>query len=45
MRSALEDLKLDRITIICPLDGDYPLTDDIRAAGLRTLERESLGAL
>ena len=40
MHSALEDLKLDRITIVCPGDGDYPLTENVRVAGLRTLARE-----
>ena len=41
MHSALEDLELDRITIVCPGDGDYPLTENVRVAGLRTLARES----
>ena len=41
MHSALEDLKLDRITIVCPGEGDYPLTENVRVAGLRTLARES----
>ena len=42
MHSALEDLKLDRITIVNPGDGDYPLTENVRVAGLRTPAREIL---
>ena len=45
MHSALEDLKLDRITIVSPVDGDYPLTQNVRVAGLRTLARESGAAI
>ena len=41
MHSALESLALDRITIVCPGDGTYPLTERVRVAGLRTLTRES----
>jgi len=41
MHSALEDLKLDRITIVHPGDSDYPLTENVRVAGLRTLARET----
>ena len=40
MHSALADLKLDRITIVNPGDGDYPLTENVRVAGLRTLARD-----
>ena len=42
MHSALENLKLDRITIVHPGDSDYPLTENVRVAGLRTLAREAL---
>ena len=42
MHSALADLNLDRITIVCPGDGAYPLAENIRVAGLRTLARQSL---
>ena len=45
MHTALEDLKLDRITIVSPGDGDYPLTENVRVAGLRTLARESGAAI
>ena len=41
MHAALEDLGLDRITIVCPGDAAYPLTDRIRVTGLRALAQES----
>ena len=40
MYSALEDLDLDRITIVCPGDDAYPLAERIRVAGLGSLVRE-----
>ena len=44
MRSALADLNLDRLTIVCPGDGTYPLAEDVRVAGLRELVRETSSA-
>ena len=44
MRSALADLNLDRITVVCPGDGAYPLAEDVRVAGLRELVRETFFA-
>ena len=41
MHSALGDLNLDRITIVCPGDGAYPLAENVRVAGLKTLVQES----
>ena len=41
MHAALGDLNLDRITIVCPGDGAYPLAENIRVAGLRTLAEET----
>ena len=41
MHSALRDLNLDRITIVCPGDGAYPLAEKVRVAGLRRLALES----
>ena len=41
MHTALQDLGLDRITIVCPGDAAYPLTDRIRVAGLRALAQEA----
>lgn len=41
MHSALEDLGLDRITIVCPGDATYPLTNRIRVTGLRALAQEA----
>ena len=41
MHAALGDLDLDRITIVCPGDGAYPLAENIRVTGLRTLPEES----
>ena len=29
-----------RVHYFCPGDGDYPLTENVRVAGLRTLARE-----
>ena len=40
MYSALADLNPDRITIVCPGDGAYPLVENIRVAGLRKLAQE-----
>ena len=40
MHSALADLNPDRITIVCPGDGAYPLAENIRVAGLRILAQE-----
>ena len=45
MHSALEDLKLDRITIVTPGDGDYPLAENVKVACLRALVQESRGAI
>ena len=41
MHSAIEDLDLDRITIVYPGDGAYPLTERIRVANLGHLARET----
>ena len=41
MHSALGDLDLDRITIVCPGEDTYPLTERVRVANLRTLARET----
>ena len=40
MRSALADLNLDRITIVCPGTGTYPLAENVRVAGLLNLAQE-----
>jgi len=41
MHSALEDLGLDRITIVCPGEAAYPLTARIRVTGLQALAQEA----
>ena len=41
MHSAIGDLDLDRITIVYPGDGAYPLTARIRVADLGHLARET----
>jgi hypothetical protein len=38
MRAALEDLKLERLTVIYPGETDYPLDDRIEVRGLRNVE-------
>ena len=43
MHTAVEDLDLDRLTIVYPGDGAYPLTERIRVAGLPSLAREAAG--
>ena len=43
MHSALEDLDLDRITIVYPGDDAYPLAERIRVTGLGYLAREMEG--
>lgn len=43
MHSAIEDLDLDRLTVVYPGDGAYPLTERIRVAGLRRLAEEAAG--
>lgn len=40
MRSAIEALGLDQITIVCPAESAYPLAEKIRVAGLDHLVRE-----
>ena len=40
MRSAIEALGLDQITIVCPAESVYPLAEKIRVAGLGHLVRE-----
>ena len=40
MRSAIEALGLDQITIVCPAESAYPLAEKIRVAGLGHLVRE-----
>ena len=44
MHSALADLNLDRITIVCTGDGACPLAENIRVAGLWELVRENSSA-
>lgn len=43
MHTALEDLDLDRLTVVYPGDGTHPLTERIRVAGLRRLAEEAAG--
>ncbi len=40
MHSALTDLDLERITIVCPGDSTYPLTKKIRVANLHQIRKE-----
>ena len=40
MHSALADLALDEITIVCPGDGAYPLAENVRVASLQKLAQE-----
>ena len=40
MRAALEDLDLDRIVVVYPGDGVYPLAERIEVANLEHLARE-----
>lgn len=40
-RSAIEHLKLDSLTIICPGSASYPLADKIQVRGLGHLLRSS----
>ncbi len=44
MRAALEDLDLDRIVVVYPGDGVYPLAERIEVANLEYLAREMRGA-
>ena len=43
MHTAIENLDLDRLTIVYPGDGAYPLTERIRVAGLGSLAQEAAG--
>ena len=40
MHSAIEALDLDQITIVCPTESAYPLTEKVRVAGLSQLVQE-----
>lgn len=42
MHSALQDLDLDQISIVCPGDSTYPLADNIRVTNLEQLVKERL---
>ena len=44
MHAALAALDLDRLTVVYPGDGAYPLTERIRVAGLGTLTEEMAGS-
>ena len=44
MRAALEDLDLDRIVVVYPGDGVYPLAERIEVANLEYLARGMRGA-
>lgn len=41
MHAALAALDLDRLTVVYPGDGAYPLTERIRVAGLGALGEET----
>jgi len=45
MHSALADLDLERITIVCPGDSAYPLTESVRVTNLHQLRQECGPAL
>lgn len=40
MHSALRELELDRITVVCPGDTTYPLAERVRVTNLRQLAKE-----
>ena len=43
MHAALDTLDLDRLTVVYPGDGAWPLTERIRVAGLGALAEEMAG--
>ena len=45
MRSALEDLQLDHIAVLCPGERAYPLADKVTAVPVSNLAQDGPGAI